>query len=113
MLPRYSWASAATVSSIWSANRPRLRREIRVVRRRVRLQHLDDDRRDVVEATTPVRLGDQRLDLALRLRARREQLRQSTIVDHAREPVARHEVDVAGAHLAAIDVRLHVLPCPD
>src|SRR5215207_10203554 len=97
MFPRYSSASSPTVSS---ANRSHLRGAVRVVRHRVGLEHLHDDRGDVVEPTAAVRLGDQRLHLALGLRGRAEKLRQASVVDHAGEAIARDEEDVAGPYLA-------------
>src|SRR5215203_7476255 len=110
MFPRYSSASDPTVSS---ANRSHLRRAIRIVAERIGLDDLYDDCRDVVEPSATVRLRDERLHLALWLRGRAEQLRESPVVDHAGEAVARDQEHVAGAHFAAIDVRLHIAPRAD
>src|SRR5471032_109644 len=105
MLPRYSCATSATVSS--SAKWLDLGRAIRIVAARARLHDLRDDRRDVVQSASPIRLGNQRRHLALRLGARVEQLREPAVVHHAGEPVAGHEKEVTVLHLAAVDVGLY------
>src|SRR4051812_32159080 len=113
MLPRYSCASDATVSSAASANRPRLHRHVRIVRARPDLEDLDDDRRDVIQPTTPIRLRDQRLHLAVRLRAGREQLPEPTIVHHPGQSIARDEEQVTDPYFASVDVGLNVVSRTD
>src|SRR5690349_3080066 len=107
MLPRYNSATAPTVSSATaSAHRRRLARRL-VVAVVLRGGDLDDDGRDVVEASTPVRLGDERVDDASRRGPGEQQLLQAAIVDHPREAVAGDEVDVARLHFAVVGVGFH------
>src|SRR5665647_801513 len=101
------YAIDATVSP--SANRTNLHRlGTGAGGRWSRLLHLDDDRRDVVESAASIRLGDQRLHLALRLGTRAKELTQPAVVHHARQAVAGDEKEIARAHFAAIDVRLDI-----
>src|ERR1017187_892482 len=98
MLPRYSAETDSTVSGdCGSAMRPD--------GRRIDAHHLDDDRRDVIESTPAVRLGDEGGQEAAGPRSREQDLLQPGVVHHPRESVTGEEEDVPRLHLALVDVR--------
>ena len=72
---------------------------------------LHDDRRDVVESAAAIRFGNQRVDNSTGAGSCEEQLLQTSVVDHAGEPVACDEENVAGNHLAAVDIGFDGFPC--
>src|SRR5262245_23255233 len=68
---------------------------------------LKDQRRDVVGAAGAVRGVDQLGDHALQRLRTGDDLQNLVVLDHARQPVGAHEVEVAVHDLVRPDVHLH------